>query len=111
MGNGVMTRSRALLGAAAVFAAVVLAPARPATASTACGAIITNTADVTWTSVWGQTITGAMYTQTSASATALVAGATFTTVKDWFNVTKGSKTNPNLSLIHISEPTRLLSIS
>src|SRR5678810_616738 len=99
MKTRVMTSSRATLAAAAVFTAVVLT-APTAHAATACGSMITNLVNVTWTSVWGQTITGAMYTQTSASATALVAGATYSTVKDWFNVTKGSKTNPNICLLY-----------
>src|SRR6266516_5616769 len=96
MRNRVMTRLSRLGAGLVVAAGLGLSSARTAQAATACGAIITNTADVTWTSVWGQTITGAMYTQTSASATALVAGATFTTVKDWFNVTQGSKANPQI---------------
>jgi uncharacterized repeat protein (TIGR01451 family) len=89
---------RAAVVAAVAVAGMTLALARPAHAATACGAMITNTAEAAaWESLNGSLVSGTNLAgsiiQTS-TAWVQVNGSIFTGWKDWTNISKGGKVPP-----------------
>lgn len=68
-GRGTRGGPLAALGAALLVGASCVPG--PCSSATIAGAVITNLAEITWTNDWGMTITGAQYTETTATAYAV----------------------------------------